>query len=144
MILAGLPLADVDADATPPWWTVAFPAARPDHGWQFLLARLVAAFALGLIVAGTYRFTATPTKRTRSFVATLTLLCILIALVTQVVGESVARAFSLVGSLSIVRFRTIVQDTRDTAFVIFAVVMGMAVGGGHLMLALTGLVVCAF
>ena len=39
---------------------------------------------------------------------------------TQVIGESPARAFSLVGILSIVRFRTVVEDTRDTAVVIFA------------------------
>jgi len=62
-------------------------------------------------------------------------------LVTQVIGNSVARAFSLVGALSLVRFRTEVQDTRDTAFVIFAVVIGMATGGGHLQAALAGLLV---
>src|SRR2546430_13730647 len=45
---------------------------------------------------------------------------------TQVIGDNVARAFSLVGALSIVRFRTVVRDTQDTAYVIFAVVVGMA------------------
>jgi uncharacterized membrane protein YhiD involved in acid resistance len=49
-------------------------------------------------------------------------------MVTQVIGDSVARAFSLVGALSIVRFRTVVRDTRDTAFVVFSVVVGMAIG----------------
>jgi uncharacterized membrane protein YhiD involved in acid resistance len=63
-----------------------------------------------------------------SFPTTLVLLCTLIAMVTQVIGESVARAFSLVGALSIVRFRTVVRDTQDTAYVIFAVAVGMAVG----------------
>jgi hypothetical protein len=46
-----------------------------------------------------------------SFVSTLVLLAILLAMVTQVIGNNVARAFSLVGALSIVRFRTIVEDT---------------------------------
>ena len=50
------------------------------------------------------------------------LLTILIAMVTMVIGNNMARAFGLVGALSIVRFRTVVEDTRDTAFVIFAVV----------------------
>ena len=53
-------------------------------------------------------------------------------MVTQVIGDNVARAFSLVGALSIVRFRTVVRDTQDTAFVIFAVVVGMAVGARDL------------
>jgi hypothetical protein len=66
-------------------------------------------------------------------------LTIVIALVTMVIGNSVARAFGLVGALSIVRFRTIVEDTRDTAFVIFAVVIGMAVGAGYAVLAAIGI-----
>ncbi len=71
---------------------------------------------------------------------TLVLLAVLIAMVTQVIGDNVARAFSLVGALSIVRFRTVVRDTRDTAFVIFAVVEGMAAGAQNIAVALTGLV----
>ena len=50
-----------------------------------------------------------------------------------------ARAFSLVGALSVVRFRTVVKDTQDTAFVIFAVVAGMSAGANHLMVGLVGL-----
>jgi uncharacterized membrane protein YhiD involved in acid resistance len=44
-----------------------------------------------------------------------------------------------VGALSIVRFRTVVEDTRDTAFVIFAVIVGMAAGAGLLLLPLLGI-----
>ncbi len=55
------------------------------------------------------------------------------------VGSNAARAFSLVGALSIVRFRTVVQDTQDTAFVIFAVVMGMAAGANDIWISVIGL-----
>jgi uncharacterized membrane protein YhiD involved in acid resistance len=61
-----------------------------------------------------------------------------------VIGDNVARAFSLVGALSIVRFRTVVRDTQDTAYVIFAVAVGMAVGAGHPWLALGAIVVIGF
>ena len=60
-------------------------------------------------------------------------------MVTQVIGDNVARAFSLVGALSIVRFRTVVRDTQDTAYVIFAVVVGMAVGAKNPWVAFIGL-----
>jgi hypothetical protein len=40
--------------------------------------------------------------------------------------------------LAIVRFRTVMEDTRDTGFVIFAVAVGMAVGAGYLTIALLG------
>jgi uncharacterized membrane protein YhiD involved in acid resistance len=63
--------------------------------------------------------------------------------VTQVIGDNVARAFSLVGALSIVRFRTVVRDTQDTAFVIFAVAVGMAAGAGAPWVAVLGLAVVA-
>src|SRR5205823_1366980 len=96
-----------------------------------LLLRLAAAFVLGCVAAGIHRLTARPGPWS-GFLATLVLLSVLIALVTLVIGNSLARAFSLVGALAIVRFRTIVEDTRDTAFVIYAVAAGMACGTGYL------------
>src|SRR6188472_2425913 len=106
-----------------------------------VLTRLVIALALGLVVAWIYRHTRSGSEFTSTFPPTLVLLAVLIAMVTQVIGDSVARAFSLVGALSIVRFRTVVRDTEDTAFVIFAVITGMAVGGINVPVALVGIVI---
>jgi hypothetical protein len=93
-----------------------------------VLIRLAVALGLGGLVALVYRTTTRPPQDVgSSFAATLVLLCILIAMVTQVIGDNVARAFSLVGALSIVRFRTVVRDTQDTAFVIFAVAVGIVI-----------------
>ena len=108
-----------------------------------VLLRLMAALALGALVALVYRLTRSVSEEGRSFTGTLVLLCILIAMVTQVIGDNVARAFSLVGALSIVRFRTVVRDTQDTAFVIFAVGVGMAVGAGNHWVAIGGIGVVA-
>jgi uncharacterized membrane protein YhiD involved in acid resistance len=108
-----------------------------------VFVRLVVALLLGGVVALVYRLTRSASDASPSFSATLVLLSILIAMVTQVIGDNVARAFSLVGALSIVRFRTVVRDTQDTAFVIFAVAVGMAVGAGFPWLAMAGLVVVA-
>ena len=108
-----------------------------------VLVRLVVALGLGGVVALVYRYTRPAQEVMPSFTATLVLLCILIAMVTQVIGDNVARAFSLVGALSIVRFRTVVRDTQDTAYVIFAVGVGMAVGAGSPWLAIGGIVVIA-
>jgi hypothetical protein len=103
--------------------------------------RLLGSLVLGWVVARVYRAARPANKSSGSFQATLVLLAVLIAIVTQVVGTNTARAFSLVGALSIVRFRTVVQDTQDTAFVIFAVVMGMAAGAGDLWMSIFGLVI---
>ncbi|HEU0118882.1 MAG TPA: DUF4956 domain-containing protein [Bryobacteraceae bacterium] len=105
-------------------------------------ARLVASLLLGWLVAWVYSRTTRGEESAASLPTTLVLLCVLIAMVTQVIGDNVARAFSLVGALSIVRFRTVVRDTRDTAFVIFAVVVGMATGSQHPWVAILGILVC--
>jgi Domain of unknown function (DUF4956) len=109
-----------------------------------VLIRLVIAMIAGGAVTLIYRLTRTADETAPSFTVTLVLLSILIAMVTQVIGDNIARAFSLVGALSIVRFRTVVRDTQDTAYVIFAVAVGMAVGAGHPGLAVSGLGVIGF
>ena len=108
-----------------------------------LLLRLLLAMVAGGLVTLIYRSTRAADEVAHSFTITLVLLSILIAMVTQVIGDNIARAFSLVGALSIVRFRTVVRDTQDTAYVIFAVAVGMAVGAGHAVLAASGLAVIA-
>lgn len=106
-----------------------------------IATRLIAAVAMGAVVAWIHARTSRGDGMGDTFPATLVLLAVLIAMVTQVIGDNVARAFSLVGALSIVRFRTVVRDTRDTAFVIFAVVVGMAAGAQNLWVGVLGLAV---
>jgi hypothetical protein len=108
-----------------------------------VFVRLVLAWALGGIVSWVYCRTRKSTELAPSFPTTLVLLSVLIAMVTQVIGDNVARAFSLVGALSIVRFRTVVRDTQDTAYVIFAVVVGMAIGAKNPWVAGLGLLIVA-
>jgi hypothetical protein len=110
-------------------------------GLVVIFVRLALAWALGLAIAAIYRRARPMNDEAESFTVTLVLLTILIAMVTQVIGDNVARAFSLVGALSIVRFRTVVRDTQDTAYVIFAVAIGMAMGANHPLAAVCGLVV---
>jgi len=112
-------------------------AANP---WSIFL-RLVVALLLGRVVAWIYVRTSDNDHSATTFPTTLTLMAVLIAMVTQVIGDNVALAFSLVGALAIVRFRTVVRDTKDTAFVIFAVVVGMAVGAQNFWVATIGIVV---
>lgn len=61
-----------------------------------------------------------------------------IALVMMIIGNSIARAFGLVGALSIIRFRTAVKDNRDIAYVFFAIAAGMAAGVGNYLLSIYG------
>ena len=103
-------------------------AKGPQIDWSVLVLRQVIAFVLGVVIAYVFKVTRGDSARLKSLMTTL----VLITTVSAVIGDNVARAFSLVGALSIVRFRTVVEDTRDTAFVILAVAVGLAIGSGHL------------
>ena len=95
-----------------------------------LAMRLAIAWLCGWIIAK-IACNHRPAEAADTLSLTLVLMSILIAMATQIIGDNIARAFSLVGALSIVRFRTAVPETRDVAFVLAAVVVGMAVGAGQ-------------
>ena len=95
-----------------------------------VMVSLLLALVLGMVISTVYRWTH---KRiaSKSFMESLILLSMLITVVMLVIGDSVARAFSLVGALSIIRFRTVVRNPRDIAFVFFVLAIGMGIGAGN-------------
>jgi hypothetical protein len=125
----------------PPWLESSVSHIPLDASLQALVWRIGMALVLGLVVAALYRWARRDQVIAATFLATLVMLSTLMAMATQIIGDNAARAFGLVGALSVVRFRTVVKDTQDTAFVIFAVVVGMAAGANELAVALVGLIV---
>jgi uncharacterized membrane protein YhiD involved in acid resistance len=106
--------------------------------WLSILVNIGIAFLLGLLIVAIYRLTHRQMTVSFSFVTTLIAICMIMSMVIMVIGDNIARAFGLAGAMSIVRFRTVVKDTRDTAFVFYAIGTGMAAGTGNLKLALIG------
>ena len=92
--------------------------------------RVLLSFALSVFIVNIYVWTHAKVPQ-KSFTDTLIILCMLISVVMVIIGDSIARAFSLVGALSIIRFRTAIQDPRDIGFVFYALGVGMAVGAGN-------------
>ena len=72
---------------------------------------------------------------------TLILIAPLIAMATVAVGTNLAAAFTLFGTLAIVRFRTRIRNPLDAVFVIFSVVIGLATGNQNYMVAFVGTVI---
>jgi hypothetical protein len=96
------------------------------------------AFVLGTAVAGMYAATHRGLSYSRNMVHSIVLLAMIITMVMLVVGDSVARAFGLVGALAIIRFRTVVRDARDTTFIFLALAVGIAVGAAQPLVAVLG------
>ena len=85
-------------------------------------------FVLSAMVGWVYRFTHRNVSYSQSYVQTLVILGMLIALIMLVVGSNIARAFALVGALSVVRFRNAIKETRDVGFIFLVMGVGMAAG----------------
>ena len=95
--------------------------------YELLLALGISA-VLTLIIAKLYMFTHGGYSYSKSFLQTIVLVGVTVALIMVIIGSDIARAFALVGAMSIVRFRTPVKDSRDLVFVFAAIAVGMAAG----------------
>jgi uncharacterized membrane protein YhiD involved in acid resistance len=102
---------------------------------------LVLSFLLSAFIGWVYQITHRGTSYTQSFVFSLVLNGMVVALVMMIVGSNIARAFSLVGALSIIRFRNAVKETRDVGFIFFTMAIGMAVGTRFYLLAVIAAIV---
>jgi hypothetical protein len=89
---------------------------------------LTLSFVLSAMIGWIYRFTHRNISYSQSYVQTLVILGMLIALIMLVIGSNIARAFALVGALSVVRFRNAIKETRDVGFIFLVMGVGMAAG----------------
>lgn len=103
-----------------------------------ILINLIIAFFLGFVISLVYKKTHKGLSYSQSFVLTNIFVCVIVSMVIMVIGNNLARAFALVGALSIIRFRTVVKDTKDTAFIFWSLASGMASGTGSYFLAISG------
>ena len=108
-----------------------------------VILNLILAFFLGFIISLIYKKTHKGLSYSQSFVLTNIFLAVIVAMVIMVIGNNLARAFALVGALSIIRFRTVVKDTKDTAYIFWSLAVGMAAGTGSYFLAISGTTVMA-
>ncbi len=105
------------------------------YGPTDILINLALAFVLGIVVSYVYKSTHRGLSYSQSFMLTLVFVTIIVAAVMMIIGNNLARAFALVGALSIIRFRTVVKDTKDTAYVFLSLAAGMAAGTSSYFLA---------
>ena len=95
-----------------------------------IAGNMLIAFICGIIIAVVYRITYKGPSYSPTFVNSLVLLAMITAVVILTIGNNLARAFGLVGAMSIIRFRTAVRDVQDIIFILFSLTIGMAAGVG--------------
>lgn len=102
-----------------------------------LLAMLLA-FLMGQLIAWVYMFTHSGISYSRSFVVSLILMPVIVALVLMVLSNNLVTAFGLMAVFAIVRFRNVLRDTLDTSYVLAVIVLGMACGTQKFSTAIVG------
>lgn len=105
-----------------------------------VFSNLMVALICGVTIALVYRYIYKGPSYSVTYVNSLVLLTLVVSVVMLVIGNNLARAFGLVGAMSIIRFRTAVRDVQDIVFIFFALSVGMASGVGLHVIALTATV----
>ncbi len=89
---------------------------------------LLVALFCGIIISLLYRYTYKGLNYSSSFSVSMIMLAMITSIVIMVIGNNLARAFGMVGAMSIIRFRTAVKDATDIMFIFFALTIGLAAG----------------
>jgi len=103
-----------------------------------IILSLLLAFVLGQLIAWVYYATHTGLSYSRSFVQSLILITVVLSMVMTIIGNNIITAVGLMGALAIIRFRNILKDTRDVAFIFISLAVGMACGSQRYMTAIVG------
>lgn len=97
-----------------------------------LAAGVGAALVIGLLISLVYIATHKEEGYSGSFVITLIMLPAIVSVIILLIGSNVARAFSLAGAFSLIRYRSAPGDPKDIAYVFFAMAVGLACGMGFI------------
>jgi hypothetical protein len=95
---------------------------------QTVLLVLLLAFCVGHAIGWTYMVTHTSLSYSQMFVAALVVMPPIVSVVMILLSGNVSIAFGLLAVFAVVRFRNVLKDTRDTVFILWAIIQGMAVG----------------
>lgn len=98
----------------------------------YFLSVVFSSLALGFFISLGYLLTHRKKGWQQSFLITLIMLPAIISIIIMLVGNNAARALSLAGAFSIIRFRSAPGDPKDIAYVFFTLAVGLACGMGYI------------
>ena len=95
--------------------------------WKIIIG-LIMGCIVGLIIAFVYKRCYRGVLYSPTFALTLMMLTLITTPVVMCIKSDIALSMGMVGALSIVRFRTAVKDPMDTAYMFWALTMGILLG----------------
>lgn len=103
--------------------------------WEQIAANILVSGILGFLIFISYMISHRGTIYSKKFNVSLVVLTVLTSMVMTVIGNNVALSLGMVGSLSIVRFRTAIKDSRDTVYIFWTIIVGICCGVGDFIVA---------
>lgn len=104
---------------------------------QIVLNMLVA-LVLGLVIFLSYRFSHSGAVYSAKFNVSLLMMTLVTTMIMNVIGNNIALSLGMVGALSIVRFRTAIKDSHDTAYIFWCIAVGICCGVSYYLLGAIG------
>ncbi len=109
-----------------------------EYSSAIIVVNILTAFLLSMVIASVYQKTHKGISYSQSFVLSLVMMSILSALAMMILGNNLIRALGILGVFTLLRFRTIIKDTKDATYLFFALAIGMAVGTSNYVIAFIG------
>jgi hypothetical protein len=109
------------------WFIKGDYGTAPTNYATFMIALLLS-FVCGHVIAWIYMLTHSGLSYSRSYVNSLIIIPVVVALVMMILANNLVIAFGLMAIFAMVRFRSVLRDTLDTAYVLVVVVLGLACG----------------
>ncbi len=103
-----------------------------------IVASMGLALLLALLCAVVYQFTFRGFTYSRTFIHSMVLGSIVTCMLIMAVGSNLARGLGILGTLTIIRFRTPIRDPRDAVFLFACLGAGIACGAGAYIVAVAG------
>lgn len=100
-----------------------------------ILVNLILTLVLVALITFIYRLTHKGFSYSQHFTTSLIIISMVTTIIMMVIGNSLAVAFGLLGAFSIIRFRTVIKEVRDTGFIFLSLAIGMAVGTDNYVIA---------
>ncbi len=108
-----------------------------------IIFNIVITTILGLFIYFIYKKTFSGVMYSQNFNVTIVMICIITSIVMMLIRNNLALSLGMVGSLSIIRFRTAIKEPRDIGFLFWAIAIGLSAGTGNFIVAIIGSIMIA-
>lgn len=110
-----------------------------NYSADIVFINLLVTAILSICIAYTYKLVHKGISYSQSYVHSIVIVAIVVSLAMMVIGNDITRAFALLGTFTIIRYRTAVKDPKDTAFIFISLVLGLATGSSNYSIAIVGI-----